>query len=569
MKRVAIFVLLCASAWGQANGFRPNLVQSYNFQNSNTLAFNNNVTSGNMLAVCTVWNDPGFNVASFSDTLGTSYGHQFFTDGLHVNIRVDYGLAPSSGADTITISGLSGAFGGWWQSVAEFSNVSATLDTASSTSTAVTAGSLTVTPTTTVNGDLLLNCIGASGNGAQWAFSFPHQFITGAVGGPENTWGFRNLGLAGAQTETAAFNSFFSSPPQFWGMMVTTFKPTAIAVATSALEQCAQGSTCKFTLTAVGGAGAYTYAATGLPSGASLNTSTGVITWTPVANGCTTAGFTVTDGSLTSSSRSLNFCAGSSYATPAFVQFANGNAANTSGTLTSVVAGQVIKVLGWGPESAGQINWVGADHGNNEFISDNLGTVFHRADPIASVPSSANGSPLSVWIGCATSSGNETAVYNTTTNTGFSMESEAYSGVQSIVDDGTDIVNVGAAAFPYNSTTPNYAAQVANMLLLADATKARNTPDTLTINAPFTQVFSGAIGCSGSCLSNLIAADGYKQAGAAGNYTVTSTANSLTSPPSTDTTSLQLIGLRPAIAGLGCNGTPVASSSVPLRVREY
>jgi hypothetical protein len=552
MRRCLTILLLCVYATGQSNAFRPDIVQSAikNDPSGGNVPYNDNVTSGNLLAGCVTWYNAGLTLA-VSDTLGTSYSYSsVVTVGATQHyVQMWYGVAPSSGANTVTVGGLTGAHLN--AGVAEFTNISGTLDTSGSNNSGASPTSMTVSVTTTVNGDLLLPCAALSDrNQMQYYAAFPQQFAVGTGGGSAGpmTMFFENTGLAGSQSVTDIPNIFKSGTPATMGMIVLAFKPSAIAVTSSTLPHGAQTAAYKATLTAVGGAGAYTYSASGLPGWASLNTATGAITGTPNINGCTNVGFTVTDGSITSSTRTLALCVGSSFGTISLVQHAT-NVYPGAATLTGVSSGNIILVGGWGPEQFGQNNYVFAsDTGQSGQFTDSLGTVFHQVRPVTSLTGAVgNGAPTVVYIGCTTANGNDSI----TSIVPFPVEAEEWTNMQTVVDDGTNAILAGASVSPLSVTTGNYTAQVANETLW-EATTGRNVVDDSYTLTGFTPVFNGDIGGTG-----LLFADGYLGIGAAGTYT---SSVSLTSVhPDNGAIALQLIGLRPEIAGLGCSGTPIAT----------
>lgn len=74
---------------------------------SAAIAFPNNVTSGNLLIVGgAVWNDPANTSISVTDSLGTTYTTLLGTihTGNRLRSFIAYGIAPSSGANTVTVN---------------------------------------------------------------------------------------------------------------------------------------------------------------------------------------------------------------------------------------------------------------------------------------------------------------------------------------------------------------------------------------------------------------------------------------------------------------------------------
>lgn len=127
--------------------------------NSTTLAYTSNVTSGNLLIIVgNNWRSGGASIA-VSDTLGTSYTvkQNAFTNNTTFII---YGIAPSSGANTITLdptsSGNYAAF-----TIVEYSGVDTVtpLDVDGSTSTG-TSTSASDSLTTTTADALIIGVMG-------------------------------------------------------------------------------------------------------------------------------------------------------------------------------------------------------------------------------------------------------------------------------------------------------------------------------------------------------------------------------------------------------------------------
>jgi len=93
-----------------------------------------------------------------------------------------------------------------------------------------------------------------------------------------------------------------SSPKQTaTAAMKLTISPATLSIVTTALPNAIVGSAYTGVLGVTGGVAPYTYAASGLPSGLSINSSTGAITGSPAlsALGTVSVGFTVTDAETT------------------------------------------------------------------------------------------------------------------------------------------------------------------------------------------------------------------------------------------------------------------------------
>ncbi|MGE8942719.1 Ig-like domain repeat protein [Leptospira interrogans] len=157
--------------------------------------------------------------------------------------------------------------------------------------------------------------------------------VTGADGPPSGTVTFAdganilaNVTLAGgvatfstsalsigARNLTASYNGSTVYAVST-GILTQTVSPPTITVTTSVLPSATFGSSFIVpALTASGGTSPYTFAATGLPSGLTLNLGTGVISGTPTQSGTFTVAVTATDstpvhqgGPFTSASKNLS-----------------------------------------------------------------------------------------------------------------------------------------------------------------------------------------------------------------------------------------------------------------------
>ena len=101
-----------------------------------------------------------------------------------------------------------------------------------------------------------------------------------------------------AGTSTASVTVRDSSSPQLaaaTNLGITITPPTPVAITTTTLPSGAVNSAYSATVSASGGATPYSWFASGLPAGLSINASTGVISGIPTSPGTTTASITVTD----------------------------------------------------------------------------------------------------------------------------------------------------------------------------------------------------------------------------------------------------------------------------------
>jgi hypothetical protein len=149
---------------GSPNGAPASVVQATSNNGSNSLAFGSNVAAGNlMFAAFTQWH--GGLPTALTDTLGTSWTLLFSLTASGYPLLVWVGVAPSSGPNTVALTGGPGAYG-----------VLAVMEVAACTPTVDVQGSGTTSPlsvTTTFAEDFLF-AASACGGGATptWASPF-------------------------------------------------------------------------------------------------------------------------------------------------------------------------------------------------------------------------------------------------------------------------------------------------------------------------------------------------------------------------------------------------------------
>lgn len=200
---------------------------------STTLAFNSNVTSGNLLIITGgIWN--GNDVTSFtmSDSVGTTYTTLLgsATGGIPIKPWIAYGIAGGSGANTVTIN-PNGVGRYSSHTIAEFSGIDATpldADGGNSTGSSTTPsdGMTTIAADTVVIGTVVHGHGGTiaitEDTGGGWTLLGEIQSISNA---PHNAQ-YQIFSSAGAKTASWTLGASVS-----WCAMTASFEATAAAVA--------------------------------------------------------------------------------------------------------------------------------------------------------------------------------------------------------------------------------------------------------------------------------------------------------------------------------------------------
>jgi hypothetical protein len=545
------------------NGFSPTLVQACGLSLTDcggshpspsatgTYGFMRNVTSGNLEVVCINWPSTTITLTSVTGSLGTTYtngpAQSASGSGFLVTNQCVYGLAASTGAEVVTIT-LSGSVGngGPAAEVAEFTNISGTLDTSCTGSAASAGANITATCTTTVNGDLMVfyagSCCGA-GNGT---VSMPIQFA-GSSATKNDYMGWYVAGVAGSYGATYVQNTLVQSVQAFSGVLLA-FKPSAITITTSAIADGAQTDAYHDFISCVGGAGAYTYSAvSGLPAWASVNSATGEITGTPNANATSSVQFRCTDGTNTAN-RTISLTVGSAFVTPTLVQTAT-SSGNVAHLLQPIKAGDLYVLTTTVQQRFSNLSFVPPA----SLIVDGINTVFHRVGPVLG-NSGKGDAPVSNGIGLITYVGVAPVCAQSDTITQIgSFSVEVWTGLQTVVDDGTYLMQIQTANG--NITSPSYTAVAPNELLhsaLADG----HSGDTVSITAPFTNAVAPWV-------SNQAGATGQRAVTATGAYTAS---GAVVGGSNSDTFAIQLLGLRPALAVTACASTVTQFEKDPRQI---
>lgn len=186
-----------------------------------TQAFSGSVTTGNLLLVGASNYDAAATVtAAPTDTIGTAYhGLGLFTDAAAQEMW--WGIAPSSGANTVSMT-WSGIASGGSMSVAEFSGLTSNFAVDGTPAHATFSGTHITTPqlVTTKNAGLVIfkTVVGDSSGtaGAPWTLIDT---------GMDDPWAYRANGAAGTYSPDVTFSSSENG-----GMMIAAFGQGTYAV---------------------------------------------------------------------------------------------------------------------------------------------------------------------------------------------------------------------------------------------------------------------------------------------------------------------------------------------------
>lgn len=535
----------------QANtGFDSNSACSHT---ANCVNFPEPVVSGNLLAGCISYasGSGGTPPSSVTDNVGTTYtvetGVVAGSGGNSQTILIYHGLAAASGTNWVIING-GGSYVG--KTASEISGVSATDGSVvnGTGSGANPTGSVSTSATSTANNDIAINCTVT--DAVSQPFSEVGNVQMGATDYANRGFAletFANMGTAGSQTFTNYI--VHDNGSGHYAQQTLLFKPTpTIFLADTALPQAA-GSSVVYSaqLHCIGGTASQTYAvATGtLPTGITLNTSTGVLSATNVTGSTQVVGFTCTDGTHTSATDTLTLTVGTSLITPSLGTSTSGGFGGGGGSLSalSVQCGDsILMCVSQADDTHGTSGWVQMLSGTGNYFKDSLGSTVQR---FAALPGMHNGPNMCMTFGPVTTAGSDTisAANNQSAASGLNAWAVVVHNTQGVLDTPTWTNNVAQSS---GSLSVNYTTTVPNTLLVTIATSYPNTglgSPSITHSAPFTQQFL-------SSTSFTMQADATDAV--ASPSTVTATANYTVLDTNGSPESLMVVPLRPALTFTGC-----------------
>lgn len=384
---------------------------SVNGVDSTTLAYPANVTSGNLL-VCLgrAFNGTAAPTAiSVTDTRGTTYTVKLVAEGANDCQWIAYGIAPSSGANTVTVNpnNASDAFG---FAIDEFTGVDTTTPLSVDGGTSTGTGTAVSDSLTTLNaGELVVGIMGHFGgtptitpsntqigeqenNNTQEAFSAAFQ-IAGAAGSYSISWA-----LGSSETWTATTLSFKKAGASPDGNATGAgFGITASSVtATGSGSANAAGTGFGITITGANGTASGGATGTGAGFSVSITGANGTASSTSTA---TAGGFGLTVTSATGSANSTANATGAGFTVT--INGADGSATGTSGGADGFATGVGFTVSITGATASANTTANATGAGFNVTIASATGT--------ASGSAQASGAGFGITITSATGSANSTA----------------------------------------------------------------------------------------------------------------------------------------------------------------
>jgi len=442
-----------------------------------------------------------------TDTLGNTYTLTAATTT--PNYATNKGLiyhaytkSASSGADTITVAIPSPSTTNIAIVACRYKNVggvdgsvaTATLDNNPNGGTA----NISTTNTTTIDGDVLSTFAAGS------SFNQDERIMPGTVeynswgnqgGGPNGFMGHFHAGNAGSigATLVTRANHGFGNTGTF-AMQTLALKPSCtICVTDSILPDAGNGTTYDAQMHCVGGSGAQTFSIVSgtLPTGLSMN-SAGHITGSTTVNGVTALGFQCTDGTVTSSTQTLNLRVNQVANVPTIVgQYTSTSDVSGPWQSVNVNCGDSIVVMARGDDTHYFDGWVQAASGVNNYINDGFGSPVRRLEGWISGAMSA---PWSVFvIGPVTQTGSDLITFANNQDASSANPVSLVAVVRNgeLVDEATGVSATTTTASGTFGTS--YTTVVNNTLLLTGVFEGSGETGyaTPTLSAPWSTLYAG------------------------------------------------------------------------------
>ena len=453
-------------------------------------AFRNNVTNGDLILVVASWASATA-TPTISDTLSTSFSQALLSTSASQKYVVFIGTATSSGADTVAIVETSASvpimtiteLPPYWTSMVDASASNSTLTVTSTGATQLVASTQSVT--TTVNSDLVLSLAVLQNAGTALGTepaTVGQNYFLGQLVNAANSATLASQ-IVVPFTPQAIFDTFSNATNTIGSSAIIAFRPTSgiRILSPASIPGGSSSNAYSYTLLAMGGSAAYTWSITSgsLPSGLSLNSSTGVISGTTTVTGTSAITFHVTDGRSTADLNATLVIA-SSAKTISYVQGAT-NSSTTQATFSSSV-------------TSGDLIYVVADDvvsGISDVLecADSLGTPLNYIGEVAvGGPSSTDKTRfIYAYAGIAPSSGADT-VTCTGVRSIAEIQNAAYFGSDNM------LATRGSSSSPISSGS--LTTLVPNEIVVAVA--EGYTPATsLSVSSPFTAIGSATNSAAG------------------------------------------------------------------------
>jgi len=505
-------VLLTVTSAHAAIGFVQVRAGTVSSASTESLAFSSNTTAGDIILV-------GFDFAgsptfsSIADTQGnmfTEVGSQLTTPG-GAKSRVYYAKNIKGGADSVTIT-LSGGASFIKEQIIEYSGVSATTPVDIQAGNTGSSGSASAGGQTTVANDLIFGFLASDGTGSAGAGFNSRSAANGNV----------------IQDDAAGSTGWYfatGSSTSGWAMQMAALEPAvgSAPVITSSLSANGMvGSAFSYQITATNSPTSYN--ATGLPSGLSVNTSTGAISGTPSASGTSSVTISATNSAGTGSA-TLTLTVAPASSGIAFVQVNAGMASSASSEAVAFASNTTV----------GDIILVGFDFSSGSSfssISDTQGNTFTELGSQLTTPA---GSGTRVYYAKNIKGGADTVTVRTAASASFiKVQVVEYTGVSTTTPIDIQAGNTGSSG----TASAGGQTTVANDLI-------------------FGFLASDGTGSAGSGFNSRSAANGNiiqdDAAGSAGWY--------FASGSSTSGWAMQMAALEPAGGG-GTGSAPAITSSL-------
>jgi hypothetical protein len=528
MLKTLIILALLGSAFGQLGTMDqiPTIRQSNQNDSNDSLAFTQNVVSGNVL-IAKYYTFASITTPTIADTRSCSWTLRITSTGSAGTIYVWTCTLGSSGADTVTITESGASFPSL--GIIEAQTVTELVDGTATAANAIAAGQLVTFPnvTTTHYRDLILDIM--AGANAHFVFaptnaaysadivaewytsSTATQFFQAYLSGNPGTVTGPTMQVSGAVAQ-----------PAVQGVLALR-STSALTVSTPSIPDAVVSQSYSFQMQATGGLGTNSWTTTAgtLPCGLSL-ASSGVISGTPTCSNGNTITFQVTDTAAATATKNLTLHVGNSASTITRVQGVTG------GSLTGVTSGNMILFGVLDTAAFASLNL------QNPRVTDGFGSIYTPI-PCATISSGGSGYTRLYW-GFAAGSGNTTIAINPASTSGSSWASE-WTNVQPVFDTGVcSQLSTNSGSSPISSGT--ITAPVAEMLY-SMAIPGTNAA-TITVNSPFTR----DINLSAGATPAQVEAD-YEIGSAAGSQSASYNQSGNTG----NLLSMTLLGFRPTVSG--------------------